>query len=255
MAKKIENAPKAQAPETENKEVKQDFFSRYSKWIYGILIVIVVCVIIGLLWNRHAQKQKAEAAFQYGQQQENIMSGIAHPEYGQMAVSEADSLLLYNALEGDGDLAGLLQIADNYGSRAPKVINISIAACYLQLGEFENAIAYADKYESEDPLLSGRALKIKGDASMQLGNYAAARDAFVAAAGKVDEDIAADYLFNAALACEQLGDLEGALKHLTTIRDRYSNLRDERYPTAGAQAFNIGNVERQIARIETLLAK
>ena len=257
MAKKNEKA----APAAETQEVKADFFTRNSKLIYGILIVIIVGVIAGFLYYRHANKMRTEAANRYAVAVAHLDLAVPHlngnaqyPIQFRQATG-IDSLELRNALEGVDDEMGLLAIVDKYGSRAPEAINLSIASCYLHLGEYENAISYAAKYDTEDPLLTSRALSVKGNAQMQLGQFEAAKASFLAAAGKVDEDIAAEYLFNAALASEELGDLEGALALYTQIRDRYSNNYDQRYPTSGAAEYNVWNIESQIARIETLLAK
>ena len=240
MANKIEKA----APAAETKEVRADFFTRNSKLIYGILIVIIVGVIAGFLYYRHAEKMRTEAANHYAAAVAHLdlavphLSGNAQYPMQFRQATGLDSLELRNALDGVGDEMGLLAIADKYGR-----------------GEYENAVSYADKYDTEDPLLTSRALSVKGNAQMQLGQFDAAKASFLAAAGKVDEDLAAEYLFNAALASEQLGDLEGALGLFTKIRDRYSNNFDQRYPTSAAAEYNVWNIESQIARIETLLAK
>lgn len=257
MANKNEKA----APAVETPEVKADFFTRNSKLIYGILIVIIIGILAGFLYYRHAEKMRTEAANRHAVAVAHLEQALPHltgnsqyPMQFRQATG-LDSLELRNALDGVGDEMGLLAIADKYGRRAPESINLDIASCYLHLGEYENAISYADKYDTEDQLLTSRALSVKGNAQMQLGQFDAAKASFLAAAGKVDEDLSAEYLFNAALACEQLGDLEGALALYTQIRDRYSNNYDQRYPTSGAAEYNVWNMESQIARIETILAK
>lgn len=249
------------APAAETQEVRADFFTRNSKLIYGILILIIVGVIAGFLYYRHAEKMRVEAANRQAVAVAHLDAALPHltgnaqyPIQFRQATG-LDSLELRNALDGIGDEMGLLAIVDKYGSRAPETIYIDIASCYLHLGEFENAISYAGKYDTEDPLMTSRALNVKGNAQMQLGDFKAAKDSFLAAAAKVDEDLAAEYLFNAALASEQIGDLEGALALYIKIRDRYSNNYDQRYPTSGAAEFNGWNLESQIAYIETLLAK
>lgn len=260
MATNNEKAKGQQAP-AENNEVKTDFFTRNSKLIYGVLIVVVVAVLIGFFWSRHAAKQRNEAAAKYAVAVEHLEKAMPQLNGNQQippqfwSLSEQDSLEFRYALEGVDDEMGLLAIVDEYGKRCPKAINLSIATCYLHLGEFENAIEWAGKYDTEDPLLMSRALNVKGNAQMELGQFEAAKSSFLAAASKVDEDLAAEYLFNAGLASEELGDLEGALALYVKIRDRYATLSDQRYPTAAASEFGLWNIEAQIARVETLLAK
>lgn len=260
MATKNEKA-KGQAPAAEKTEVREDFFTRNSKLIYGILIAIVIAVVIGFFWYRHAEGQKTEAAEKYAaaiQHLENAMpqlNGSQQLPAQFWSVSDVDSLEFHYALDGTEDEMGLLAILDEYGRYCPKTIKFDIATCYLHLGDFENAITYADEFETEDPILESRALFVKGNAQMELGQFEAAKASFLASADKADIDLAAASLFNAGLAAEQLGDLESALNLYTKIRDRYSNSVDQRYPTSGTSEAEYWNIETQISRVETLLAK
>ena len=260
MASKKETAVN---PAAETNEVKLDFFTRYSKIIYGVLIAIVVIIIAVFLFIRHAKQQREEAAERYAVAVAHLNDALPHfldnnYQYPVQfrSFSGLDSLSLDLALNGDGaDEMGLLAIAEEYGSRAPETINLHIAACYLYLGEYAQAADYAAKYSTEDPLLNSRAFYVKGNALMQLEDYEGAKSAFLSAASRVDEDLAAGYLFNAALACEKLGQYEEAVGLYTKIRDRYASYVDQRDPTAGAADFNYFTIEAEIARVETLLAK
>ena len=74
MANKIEKA----APAAETKEVRADFFTRNSKLIYGILIVIIVGVIAGFLYYRHAEKMRTEAANHYAAAVAHLDLAVPH---------------------------------------------------------------------------------------------------------------------------------------------------------------------------------
>ena len=51
------------------------------------------------------------------------------------------------ALDGDGQYAGFLDIADDYGStNVGKLANYYAGICYLHLGEYENAIEYLEDF-------------------------------------------------------------------------------------------------------------
>ena len=131
---------------------------------------------------------------------------------------EADSLDL--ALHGDGESYGFLDIIDDYGSS--KVGNLAryyTGICYLNKGEYEEAIDYLKKFSGDDIIISGMALGAIGDAYMQLGEINSAVKYYNDAANKNPNDfVAPAFLLKAGWAYEILGDWESA-------RDTYEKLK------------------------------
>ena len=65
------------------------------------------------------------------------------------------------ALNGDEQYEGFLSIADDYGlTKAGNLANYYAGLCYLNLGEFENAIDYFSDFSSDDIILSSLALGV-----------------------------------------------------------------------------------------------
>lgn len=234
---------KAAAPAAQEKEVKQDFFSRYSKLIYGCLIGIVVIIVAGFLFFNHRKSQKEKSANQ-------SVVAVAHME---QAMSTGDSTEFRLALEGDGEAPGFLKLLDNYGTRGGNSSHLLDAAiCELNLGLYDDAIAHAKKYDSDNAEMASRAQMVIGHAQMQKENWSEAKKAFLSAAGKVDCELAAAALLNAGLAAEKMDQLDEALKCYQKIADKY--------PAQGLYVEGIypgefyeGNMaEAHIARVEAL---
>ena len=83
---------------------------------------------------------------------------------------EKDSLV--QALNGDGNNYGFLEIIDEYGlSDAANLSKFYAGASYLKLGNYENAINYLDEFSSSDLLIQARAYSLIGDAYVDIGDY------------------------------------------------------------------------------------
>ena len=165
-------------------------------------------------------------------------AAIAHME---IALASADSTEFLLALEGDGEDLGFLGLLDEYGARGGEAIYLNTAICELNLGRYDEAIAHAEDYDTDDPVMASRALSVIGNAQMQKGNWAEAKKAFLEAAEELDTYLAAYPLLNAGIAAEKLGQLEEALDCYRKIDKRYAK---------EAEGLNI---EAQIARVEALL--
>ena len=88
---------------------------------------------------------------------------------------QKDSFAL--ALNGDEQYEGFLSIADDYGvTKAGNLANYYAGLCYLNLGEFENAIDYFSDFSSNDIILSSLALGCIGDCYAELDDIETALD-------------------------------------------------------------------------------
>jgi tetratricopeptide (TPR) repeat protein len=153
---------------------------------------------------------------------------------------EADSI--QKALNGDGNNYGFLDIIDNYGmTKTASLANFYAGACYMKLGEFQNAIDYLSDFSSDDLVVQSRAYVLIGDAHMELGDYhEAARSYEQAANHKPNQYISPLYLIKAATAYEKLTDFEKAAECYGTIIEKYPE----------SSEFN--NARKQKARLEGL---
>ena len=118
------------------------------------------------------------------------------------------------ALDGKGQYPGFLQIIDDYSmTEAANLSYYYAGVSYLHLGEYENAIEYLGKFDSDDEVLSVIADGAQGDAYMELGETDKAISAYIAAADDNNNKFTSPvYLMKAAQALEGKGETEKAVK-------------------------------------------
>ena len=104
----------------------------------------------------------------------------------------ADSFHL--ALNGDGNFDGFLKVIDKYGSTPQGNLAQHYAGiCYLQLGQYEEALAHLKKYSAPKgvpgALLEAQNYGLQGDACVQLQNYKEAASMYQKAIGASDNGL------------------------------------------------------------------
>tara|TARA_A100001234_G_scaffold212786_1_gene214679 strand:+ start:914 stop:1621 length:708 start_codon:yes stop_codon:yes gene_type:complete len=130
---------------------------------------------------------------------------------------EKDSLV--QALNGDGNNYGFLEIIDEYSlSEAANLSRFYAGASYLKLGNYQNAINYLDQFSSSDLLVQARAYSLIGDAYVELEDYENAIYYFEKASSKnPNQFFTPSYLLKLALVYEEVSDLKSAIKSYETI--------------------------------------
>ena len=136
---------------------------------------------------------------------------------------EKDSLV--QALNGDGNNYGFLEIIDEYGlSDAANLSKFYAGASYLKLGNYENAINYLDEFSSSDLLIQARAYSLIGDAYVEIGDYDNAIYYFKKASNEnPNEFFTPSYLLKLAIVYEETDDLESALDTYEEIIEEFKN--------------------------------
>ena len=136
---------------------------------------------------------------------------------------EKDSLV--QALNGDGNNYGFLEIIDEYGlSDAANLSKFYAGASYLKLGNYENAINYLDEFSSSDLLIQARAYSLIGDAYVEIGDYDNAIYYFKKASNEnPNEFFTPSYLLKLAIVYEETGDLESALDTYEEVIEEFKN--------------------------------
>jgi len=134
---------------------------------------------------------------------------------------ELDSFRL--ALEGSQGNLGFLDIIKDY--RLTKSANLAYyyaGICYLNLGEFEEAIKYLKKFDSNDKVINTIAIGSMGDAYLELGDKKKAVELFLKAAENIKNNITSPlYLRKAALVYEDINKNKEALKLYKKIKSEY----------------------------------
>lgn len=192
----------------------EQFIESNQKVLINIVLVILVLIAAFLGYNKFIKQPRVQEA--------------SNQIFGAQNYFEKDSFNL--ALNGDGNVIGFLEIADNYGSTpAGNLAKYYAGLSYLYLGDYNNAIQYLEKFSSDDLLLSNMAIANLGDAYMQLGEYQKAASYYQkAASSKINDFSTPMFLMKNALAYEKAGDYASALKIYEQIEKEFPNTPEAR---------------------------
>lgn len=140
----------------------------------------------------------------------------------------ADSLRL--AVDGNIDQMGFVEVADEYSStKAGNLANYYAGMCYLQLGEFENAIEFLDKFSSNDGVLNVQALGGIGDAFHELNQPSDALDYYTKAANLDGNEFSTPIVLKkAAQTAEMLEEWNSALKMYKRLQTEFPDAQESR---------------------------
>ena len=120
---------------------------------------------------------------------------------------------------------GFLNVANEFGGTdAGKLANAYAGICYAQLGQYENAVKYLDKFSGNDQLVSPALMATMGNCYAQLGQLEKAAATLVKAASKANSHaLSPIYLIQAGQIYEKLGKNSEAVSAYQTIKDKYFN--------------------------------
>jgi len=130
------------------------------------------------------------------------------------------------ALENPGGgFDGFVALADKYsGTPAGNASKYYAGICYLQMGDFENAIKYLNDFSPEGELLPAMKYGALGDAYSEQKDFSKALSLYEKAAEATENDIlAAYYLKKLGMLYEHEGNTEAALKTYERLRKDYPN--------------------------------
>jgi len=146
------------------------------------------------------------------------------------------------ALYGDGNYLGFIDIADEYKSTKPgNIANYYAGVCYLNKGEFEDAIDYLERFKKKDKVLSPVALGCIGDAWVELGDTEKGIEFYNRAANFTENEFYSPiYLMKAGQLFELSGDYDKALANYETIKEKYPESNEG------------NNIDKYIARVNNL---
>tara|TARA_B100000780_G_scaffold37862_1_gene23597 strand:+ start:2209 stop:2895 length:687 start_codon:yes stop_codon:yes gene_type:complete len=132
------------------------------------------------------------------------------------------------ALDGDEQFAGLLEIIESYGStNSGNLAEYYAGISYLKLGDAETAIEHLDNFSSDDEMLAPIAKGAIGDAFSELGQDEEALNYYITAAELRTNDFTTPvFLMKAANAAYSLGNKKQALSLYTRIQDEFSTSRE-----------------------------
>ena len=149
---------------------------------------------------------------------------------------EKDSFNL--ALNGDGNNLGFLDIIDSYGSTdAGNLSKYYAGISYLHIGEFDNAIEYLQKFDTDDALLGPISVGAQGDAKFELGKTEKALELYSKAYKMNENELTTPiYMLKAAELLESTNKSAEALKIYETLKQEFPESSEGK------------NIEKYIAR-------
>ena len=130
------------------------------------------------------------------------------------------------ALNGDSlGYEGFLNVANKFsGTDAGKLANAYAGLCYAQLGNYEEAVNYLNKFNANDHLVSPALLGTMGNCYAQLGQLDKAAATLVKAADKANSQaLSPIYLIQAGQIYEKLGKKSEAVSAYKTVKEKYFN--------------------------------
>jgi len=184
-----------------------EFYEQYSKIINTVTSVVAI-VVIGYFSYTKLYK---------GPREEKAATAIAFPQL----LMRIDSLNL--ALNGDGQHPGLAKIAKKYdGTESANLCRYYSGVCYMQMGDFKNAIKQLQDFDGKGTMLGYEAWGLLGEAYMETNNPKKAIEYFnKATKDKSDVMLTPLYLYQEGLAYEANKQTAEAGKAFKRIRDEY----------------------------------
>lgn len=191
------------------------FIEKNQKAITGVIvaIVIVVLAIFGYKkWYQEPREAKAQAAI-----------------FRAEALFENDDFA--TALNGNGnDVIGFLEVIDEFGgTKTANLAKYYAGVCYLNTGDFNNAIKYLGEFKGKDQLVKPLAMGAMGDANLELGNAAEAAKCYENAAKASKNSFTSPMMMiKAAYAYEMSENYAKALEMYKAVKADYPNSTEVR---------------------------
>jgi tetratricopeptide (TPR) repeat protein len=183
------------------------FFEKHQKGVYYALLSVVLLVVFVLLAKNYYLKPRIiEASEKLVWCEQNLAR---------------DSFAL--ALNGDGINEGYVEIFNNYSIiKAKNEAAAGAAVCSFHIGDYKQAIEYANKVNKKSfhfaPVMEG----LKGDCYVELKDYSAAVSQFEKAASYKNDYIAPLYLKKAAdIYMFEFKNAKKAAELYQRIKDEY----------------------------------
>lgn len=183
------------------------FVNKYKVAIIGAVVAIFLLIGGITLYNQFiaqpAEKEAAEALF------------------------PAEALFIQGkyqeAIDGDSISLGLVAVADEYsGTNSGNLANAYAGIAFAQLGKYEDAINYLEKFDGDDQMVAPAAKGTLGNCYAQIGEKSKAIDCFIDAAESADNNVISPYyLLQAGIMYEQTGAPNKALSVYEQIKNKY----------------------------------
>ncbi len=194
------------------------FFLKNKNTIIGCVVAFIV-IVAGVMWYRsYRANQQTEASTAMAKAQENFQNGN------------------YDlALNGDStNTAGFIKIVNEYGStKAGNLATLYAGLCYANLGKWEDAAQYLEKYDgSDDQMISPSVLGALGNVYAHMNQLDKAVSTLVKGAELADNNsISPTLLIQAGQILEKQEKKAEALKLYQQVKEKYFKSMQVQYQT------------------------
>lgn len=121
--------------------------------------------------------------------------------------------------------AGFVKLADQFsGTDAGNLANAYAGLCYAQLGKYEDAIKYLDKFSGDDLLVAPSVMGALGNCYAQVGQLDKAVATLLKAADRANSmSLSPIYLIQAGQILEKQGKNAEAVEAYKQVKNKYGN--------------------------------
>lgn len=194
----------------------EQWIEKNSKPLFYTLVGVVVIFLAYLGYTKYiSEPNEIEAS-----------NELAFPrkyyDQASTAGSGIDSLLTLG-LEGADGKYGFLDIAESYsGTNAGNLANYYAGVSYLEMKQYDKAIDYLEKFNSDDEMLGPVTLGAVGDAFADINQPEDALDYYEKAANKKDNEFTTPlFLYKAGMTAMELKKFDKAEALFTKIKKNY----------------------------------
>jgi tetratricopeptide (TPR) repeat protein len=194
----------------------EQWIEKNSKALFSGLVAVVVIFLAYLGYTKYiSEPNEIEAS-----------NELAFPrkyyDQASTAGSGIDSLLTLGLKGVDGKY-GFLDIADSFsGTNAGNLANYYAGVSYLEMKQYDKAIEYLEKFNSDDEMLGPVSLGAVGDAFADINQPEQALEYYQKAANKKDNDFTSPlFLYKAGMTAMELEQFNKAASLFTEIKDNY----------------------------------
>jgi len=229
MSKKKQKEKKTQK-QFENIEEslsKSEEFIVNNQKVLTIIMAVLILVVLGYFGYKKY----------YLQPKEKMAQELIYPAQHYFRVDS-----LSKALYGDGNNLGFIDIAKNYSmTKAGNLANYYAGICYLKKSEFDKAIQYLKKFESDDEIVGPMAKGAIGDAYLAKGDKSQAVTFYMEAANLQNNE------FTTPMFLLKAGEVDEMMQNYDAAIQAYKRIQQDFYKSLEAK-----NIEKYIARAEAL---
>ena len=180
-----------------------------NKTVIAIVAAVVLALIVGIWAANH---------FYFKPRQTKALEALVAGE----RLFQAGNFQA--ALDGDNyDYEGFDGVIKQYkGTKAANLARAYAGLSHAQLGQYDEAIPYLQKFKGNDHMITPSVLAALGNCFAQKEDYSKAAASLVKAAAKADNNLLSPaYLVQAGQLYEKLGDKATALKLYQQVKDKY----------------------------------